>query len=198
MNEQELERTIQEAQRGTREALEGTFKWFLDQKQYIRYAYRLLKDWEDAHDVIQESALKIYRKIRQYNPRKGTFVNWCYTIVINTARDALRRKVREKKMLDNSEDSVVKIPSPPFQGPERALERKELRFIIEEAEENAGLSLREREVWSLSQVEEDNETIAEILCRKKRSVEQAKYKARKKMEEYLLTHYPSEVEDFRR
>lgn len=93
MNDQELDRIVQQAQQGSREALDKIAEWVIDADGYfLPYAYRLLKDYEEARDVIQESAVKICLKIKKYKPEESPFKNWCYRIVRNTALDARRRR----------------------------------------------------------------------------------------------------------
>ena len=44
-----------------------------------------------AQDVLQETFLKIWKKIRQYDPEKGKFYTWAYRIAKNTALNTLRK-----------------------------------------------------------------------------------------------------------
>lgn len=58
------------------------------QDRAYNVAYRLLNDPESAADAVQESFLKVYRRIAQY--RGGSFCAWLLRIVTNTCYDALR------------------------------------------------------------------------------------------------------------
>lgn len=54
------------------------------------YAYSLLKNEFDAQDVVAESFLKAFAKIRQYR-LNSSFKNWFLKIVHNTSFDLLRK-----------------------------------------------------------------------------------------------------------
>jgi RNA polymerase sigma-70 factor (ECF subfamily) len=58
------------------------------QSQAYNVAYRLLGDGDAAADAVQESFLKIYRRIHQY--RGGSFRAWVLRIVTNSCYDSLR------------------------------------------------------------------------------------------------------------
>ncbi|NHF61342.1 RNA polymerase sigma factor [Flavobacteriaceae bacterium TP-CH-4] len=51
---------------------------------------RICKREDMAKDVLQESFLKIWRKIDQYDASKGKFYTWAYRIAKNTALNAVR------------------------------------------------------------------------------------------------------------
>ncbi len=57
--------------------------------------YSIVGNTEDAKDVLQDSFVKVYNNISRF--RKGSsFYTWFYRIVVNTARDFLRMKARQK------------------------------------------------------------------------------------------------------
>jgi len=207
MREQEIEKTVVEAQRGSEEALADLYKWFLEQRQFFNCAYRILRDWEeDIYDVMQESAIKISRNIDRYDPDKSTFSNWCYRIVKNAAIDQFRKRVREKvQPLRIVPSSSSTEPDPedkkeaemPSSGPlpDRAAEAGEVLRIINEAEEKAGLSTRQKLVWRLYRAEHDISSIAMSVMgnmddKAQAAVHRDKWRAGKKIEVYLWTNYP--------
>ncbi|MGH9194177.1 MAG: RNA polymerase subunit sigma-70 [Acidimicrobiia bacterium] len=57
------------------------------------FSYRMLGSFQDAEDVLQESQLKAWRRLDSYN-RRASFRTWIYTIVSNTALNALRTRRR--------------------------------------------------------------------------------------------------------
>ena len=59
-------------------------------ERYERYAYSLLKNEFDAQDVVAESFLKAFTKIRQYR-LDSSFKNWFLKIVHNNSLDLLRK-----------------------------------------------------------------------------------------------------------
>jgi RNA polymerase sigma-70 factor (ECF subfamily) len=62
------------------------------QAQAYNVAYRLLSEPDAAADAVQESFLKIYRRIDQY--RGGSFRAWVLRIVTNSCYDSLRARKR--------------------------------------------------------------------------------------------------------
>lgn len=52
----------------------------------------LVKDREEAEDVLQESFVKIWKNIESYNESKGRFYTWILNIARHTAIDKLRSK----------------------------------------------------------------------------------------------------------
>jgi RNA polymerase sigma-70 factor (ECF subfamily) len=54
--------------------------------------YNLIKNKEEAEDVLQEVFVKIWKSIETYNENKGRFFTWILNIARNTAIDKLRSK----------------------------------------------------------------------------------------------------------
>jgi RNA polymerase sigma-70 factor (ECF subfamily) len=52
---------------------------------------RMCRDKEMAEDLLQESFVKIWKKIDQYDPTKGKFYTWSYRIAKNTTLNSLRK-----------------------------------------------------------------------------------------------------------
>ncbi|MBI2813037.1 MAG: RNA polymerase sigma factor [Opitutae bacterium] len=53
------------------------------------FAFRYLRDESAAHDVVQESFVRLYFKAASFQPR-STVKTWLYTIAANLCRDRLR------------------------------------------------------------------------------------------------------------
>lgn len=64
-------------------------------------AMRLLKNPEDAHDIIQESFLSAFKNIHQFNGAV-TFGAWLKTIVVNKCLNFLKKKELSVVTLDES------------------------------------------------------------------------------------------------
>lgn len=58
----------------------------------FRLAYSLLLNRQDAEDVLQEAMVYIFRNLHQYDPQRGAFHTWVYTITVSRSRNARRRK----------------------------------------------------------------------------------------------------------
>jgi RNA polymerase sigma-70 factor, ECF subfamily len=60
-------------------------------KATYNFAYRLVGNEADAHDLTQDAFIRVYRAWRSFQP--GTsFLSWIYRIVTNLYRDELRRR----------------------------------------------------------------------------------------------------------
>ncbi len=70
-----------------------------------RFAFKLLENKEDAHDVVQESFIKAWKNLKKYDQKKS-FKTWIFTITHRTALDFLRkRKNIHFSQLDTDEDT---------------------------------------------------------------------------------------------
>jgi RNA polymerase sigma-70 factor (ECF subfamily) len=69
-----------------------SFEYLYD--QYVPGLYgtvcKIIKDEHLANDVIQDSFIKIWKNIGQYDPEKGTLFTWMLNITRRTAIDRLR------------------------------------------------------------------------------------------------------------
>jgi RNA polymerase sigma-70 factor, ECF subfamily len=54
--------------------------------------FNIVKDRDEAEDLLQDSFIKIWRSIRQYESGKGRLFTWLLTICRNTALDYLRKR----------------------------------------------------------------------------------------------------------
>lgn len=60
-------------------------------KPVYNFVYRISGNKQNAEDITQETFVKVWRKIKKYNPNKS-FKTWLFTIAHNTAIDWLRKK----------------------------------------------------------------------------------------------------------
>lgn len=121
---------ILRCQEGDRAAFETLFNLYRD--DVFRFAYLVVRDTNQAQDVVQESFLKIYRSVDKFQFR-SSFRSWLYRIVVNEAVSLQRKKrlielpgldlVREEPNVHDrqTEDVVVE-----------AEERRTLRWAIDQ------------------------------------------------------------------
>lgn len=64
-----------------------------------RTAFMVLRDREEVEDVVQESFLTCYRKIKSFR-MESSFKTWLYRIVVNRCYDRLRKLNREYDALN--------------------------------------------------------------------------------------------------
>jgi RNA polymerase sigma-70 factor (ECF subfamily) len=69
----------------------------------------LVKEREEAEDVLQEVFVKIWKNIETYNESKGRFYTWILNIARNTAIDKLRSKGFNNSKKNLSSDNFVHL-----------------------------------------------------------------------------------------
>lgn len=62
------------------------------QKQFLERAMYIIKDHDEAEDVVQDTFVRIYRFAPRFNCGEGTFRSWAMTILMNVARTKYRKK----------------------------------------------------------------------------------------------------------
>lgn len=103
-NRAALTSLVDRVQQGDREAFMTLISQF-QQKVFVM-AYSVLRDKEDALDVVQETFLRLYRKIDTYRPGRN-FQGWLLQIAKNLSIDYYRKhkqKKREWESLHSLED----------------------------------------------------------------------------------------------
>ncbi|GAB3803476.1 RNA polymerase sigma factor [Virgibacillus kimchii] len=65
-----------------------------------RFAFQFGIDQSNLGDIVQETFIKIYRKLHQY--QRGKFSTWIYQITLNTTRDFYRKQKREQALVQKS------------------------------------------------------------------------------------------------
>jgi len=96
-----------------------------------RVAYRLLGHEQDAMDVVQESLLKAFSGLADFDGRSG-FRYWLLRIVSNTALDWGRRRKRKPAM--NLGHGSGSFPEPARDDdPARRLQQQDLRKALDAA-----------------------------------------------------------------
>jgi RNA polymerase sigma factor (sigma-70 family) len=72
-----------------RKAQEQLYRLYADEMYNVCLTYE--KDRDEVKDIMQESFIKVFRSIENYD-RKGPLKAWVRRIVVNTAIDHFRRK----------------------------------------------------------------------------------------------------------
>jgi RNA polymerase sigma-70 factor, ECF subfamily len=152
-------------------------------------ALSLLQNEADAEDAAQEAFLKAFRNLANFRG-DAKFSTWLISIALNEARSRLRsRKSVKIESLDESPDGEGQV-SPALlrdwrEIPSEALERKEIRLLLQHAV--ADLPSIYREVFLLRDVEElsVNES-AEVLGITVASVKVRLHRARIMLQKKLV------------
>lgn len=75
-------------------------------EKYYRFAFSVVRNREDALDVVQEAAYRAIRSASQLRQQEHADT-WIHRIILNTAMDLLHRKNRECLQEDEKLQSVV-------------------------------------------------------------------------------------------
>lgn len=120
----------------------------------FRVAYRVTGHEQDAEDVVQETFLRAYRQIGQFQER-AAFSTWLYRIAFNCAQDLLRQRPKRQRLqsLDDEEATPGFEPADDSAdaNPHRKLADTEFTGKLREA--FGELSLQERAAFMLRHFE---------------------------------------------
>ena len=155
MNPEETE-VISRCQQGDQEALKEIFDKY--HKKVYRIAYGVVRQREEALDIVQEVFIKLFRSIKNFKGRSH-FYTYLYRMVMNTAIDHARRAGKQFTSSLDEEGSFE--PSDEVEkGPERILLHKELEERVKlamdklPAEQKAALIFRDVEGLSYQEMAE--------------------------------------------
>lgn len=155
----------------------------------FRLAFRMTGNEHDAEDIVQETFLRAYRALDQFEAR-ANFATWLHRVAVNCALDHLRRVKRRaeepcaKDARGGDEgDSLSSIPSG-GPTPERLLLSVELKKKIEGA--MAELTHRERAAFVLRHFDGCSiEEIGKALGLRGNAAKNAVFRAVQKLREAL-------------
>lgn len=82
-------------------------------KSLFGVIFNLIKDKEEAEDVLQEVFVKIWKNLESYNESKGRFFTWILNIARNASIDRLRSKDFNNSQKNLSADNFVHILDDP-------------------------------------------------------------------------------------
>ena len=168
---------------------------------YNRRAYAValgvVKNEQDALDVVQEAFIKVHKHIGSFKG-SSSFYTWLYRIVMNLCIDHMRRARHLSDFDDrvgHSESAIGESLVPHFEGsnPGKSVSRKELSRQIRQALD--ALPEYHRAVIMLREVEGlSYEEMAKVLDVPKGTVMSRLFHARKKMQEALQGYLQGELE----
>jgi RNA polymerase sigma-70 factor (ECF subfamily) len=162
------------------------------QKKVYAVALGMVKDREEAMDVVQEAFVKVHRSLDTFKA-DATFYTWLYRITVNVCIDVIRRRgamraeaveFDERVGHDLAEANLGAVSSQLGSNPEKSVLRRELGEKIQEALEQipekhrAILLLRELDGLSY-------EELAQVLEIPKGTVMSRLFHARAKVQKLL-------------
>ena len=153
---------VKRAKGGEREAFRELVERY--QGRVFHLAFDVLKNREDAEDVIQESFVKAYLSLDRFKG-DSSFYTWLYRIVYNMSID-VRRKVQRRATapfeLDESRAEVESVSGSEFstrtEAPDRVYQYREELKLVDAAlselseEHRVVLLLRERDGLSYEEI----------------------------------------------
>jgi RNA polymerase sigma-70 factor (ECF subfamily) len=103
----------------------------------LRRAYRIVKNWQDAEDVLQEALMRAFLHMKEFEER-SSFSSWLTRIAINSALMSLRKKrgYIETSMEVITDDHGFQYrwePKDPAESPESHCSRREREELLEGA-----------------------------------------------------------------
>lgn len=150
----------------------------------LRLAYLLLQDRDEAEDVLQESLLKLVKRISQnhFQNRNGSIRAFLLTCARNHCIDILRKRNRHVFLEDN--ESLMESTPDAGLNPLSRLKEKDLHQQLDWA--LSILSIKQRTILVLFEVHNDSyEDIALSLNITVESVRKNLYRTRKKLRAIL-------------
>src|SRR5579862_4487448 len=164
----------------------------------FRLAKHITQHEEDAEDVLQETFLKAFEHLGDFQGQ-SKFYTWIVRIAVNESLMKLRKRKSDRTVpldepLDTGEDTVVREIAVWDENPEQQYSREELGKLLEEAVE--GLRPVFRTVFVLRDIEElSTEETAEALGLSVPAVKSRLLRARLQLREKLTRFFKRKGED---
>lgn len=180
---------IERAQAGDKSAFRELVE--RHQRRAFAIAFALVKDEEDAREVVQEAFVRVFRGLGQFQGG-SSFFTWLYRIVTNLSIDVIRRPARRDTELDESIEVEESDDAPlaRIEGadPLLSVHRTELRSKLESA--LAELPVYHRGVIVMREVQGMSyEEMAEAMGVSKGTIMSRLFHARRKLQKALAECY---------
>jgi len=178
---------IQRAQRGDAAAFEELVA--RHERRAYAIAMGLVRDQEDALEIVQEAFLRVYRGLDAFNGA-ASFFTWLYRIVKNLSIDLMRRPAWQRELADPDLDDPERCLDGAIRGadPSDLLHRSELAERIAAAFE--ALPPYHRDVIVMREVEGMSyEEMAAAAGVSKGTIMSRLFHARKKLQRALAQCY---------
>ena len=156
-------RLVEEARRGDRDAFGDLVLRY--ERRLIRVILGFVQDLELARDLAQETFLRVYERLDQFDPSRR-FGPWLFRIGVNLTLDYLRKRKRRGRWTLFSDASREQPPDPAVPDPRKSLDvSQEVHAVLDQIPENyrSVLVLRDLENFTTSE-------IAAILNRKEATI----------------------------
>jgi RNA polymerase sigma-70 factor (ECF subfamily) len=145
-------RLVEEARRGNQEAFGVLVQRY--ERRLIRVILRFVSDVEQAKDLAQETFLRVFSRLDQFDPSRR-FGPWLFRIGVNLTFDYLRRKRRRGRWSVFTDYWTSGNADPSRPDPRAALDtRQEVQAVLAQIPEKyrTVLILRDLENFSTSEI----------------------------------------------
>ena len=167
-------------------------------RKILRLAKHITQNDEDAEDVLQETFLKAFEHLGDFQGQ-SKFYTWIVRIAVNESLMKLRKRKSDRSVpldepVDTGEDTVVREIAVWDENPEQQYSREELGQILDEAVQ--GLRPAFRTVFVLRDIEElSTEETAEALGISVPAVKSRLLRARLQLREKLTRFFKRKGDD---
>jgi RNA polymerase sigma-70 factor (ECF subfamily) len=164
----------------------------------FRLAQHVTQNREDAEDVLQETFMKAYEHLDQFQGN-SKFYTWIVRIAVNQALMKLRRRKTDRSVsldetIDTGEDTVVREIAAWDENPEDRYSREELGEILDTAVQS--LDPPYRSVFQLRDIDElSTEETADALGLSVPAVKSRLLRARLQLREKLTRFFKRKGDD---
>jgi RNA polymerase sigma-70 factor (ECF subfamily) len=164
----------------------------------FRLAQHITQNREDAEDVLQETFLKAYEHLDQFQGN-SKFYTWIVRIAVNQALMKLRRRKADRSVsldetIDTGEDNIVREIAAWGEDPEERFSREELGELLDSAIK--GLEPPYRSVFVLRDIEDlSTEETADALGLSIPAVKSRLLRARLQLREKLTRQFKRKGDD---
>lgn len=148
----------------------------------FRYAIRILKNEDEAKDVVQETLIKVWDKRDQMHTYKNMEA-WCMRVARNLALDKLKSKHKKTVEL-NEAYSMESKQQTPYMATENSDTMVTLQKCIDQLPKMQKEALQLRDIEGFTYQE-----ISEILKQNINTVKVNLFRARKQVREQLLNQH---------
>jgi RNA polymerase sigma-70 factor (ECF subfamily) len=172
-------RLVEEARRQDRDAFGELVLRY--ERRLIRVILRFVHDYELARDLAQETFLRVYERLDQFDSSRR-FGPWLFRIGVNLTLDYLRRRKRRGRWALFSDRQSDRQPDPAVADPRKSLDlSQEVRAVLEQIPDKyrSVLVLRDLENFTTSE-------IAAILDRKEATIRWRLAEARNRFQKLWL------------
>jgi len=184
---------ILRAQRGDRPAFAELVA--RHQRRAFSIALGLVRDEQDASEIVQEAFLRVYRGLDAFNGA-ASFFTWLYRIVKNLSIDLMRRPAWQRELADDlagEQADALFLARVAETDPEGSLRRRELAKVVGRAID--ALPPYHRAVILMREVEGMSyEEMAVAAGVSKGTIMSRLFHARKKLQRALAACYVEQVE----